>query len=123
MTVTRVARVNKRIRRCPGKCVNDFFLLIGLFHSPHPELNDGGGREGTTIGIYWKYAQRDDYASIWGNEGSARFENNSGHETLSAYVDSSELVLRQIPPYKIQGDMILSNACHWTTEFLSAKIL
>jgi hypothetical protein len=38
-----------------------------------------------------KYAQDDDGAGIRGNEGSARVENNSEHDTMSAYVDSSEL--------------------------------
>jgi hypothetical protein len=44
-----------------------------------------------------KYAQGDDNAGIRGNEGSARVENNSGHDTLSAYVDSSELCATSNP--------------------------
>jgi hypothetical protein len=34
-----------------------------LFDSPPPEIYDGGGREGTTIGIDVKHAQLDDYVS------------------------------------------------------------
>jgi hypothetical protein len=68
-----------------------FCSIDRLFDSQPPELNDGGGREGTAIGIDVKYAQGDDDAGIRGNEGIARFENNSGHDTLSAYVDNSEL--------------------------------
>ena len=68
-----------------------FLPIDRPFDSPPPELNDGGGPEGTAIGIDVTYAQRDDDASIRGNEGSARVENNSVHDTVSAYVDSSEL--------------------------------
>ena len=59
--------------------------------SPPPELNDKGGTEGTPIGIAVTYAQRDDNASIRSNDGSTRVESNSVHDTVSAYVDSSEL--------------------------------
>jgi hypothetical protein len=44
-----------------------------------------------------KYAQSDDDAGIRVNEGSARVENNSGHDTLSAYVVSSELYATSNP--------------------------
>ena len=68
-----------------------FLPIDRPFDSPPPELNDGGGPEGTAIGIDVTYAQWDDDASIRSNEGSARVENNSVHDTVSAYVDSSEL--------------------------------
>jgi hypothetical protein len=44
-----------------------------------------------------KYAEGDDDAGIRGNEVSAMVENNSGQDTLSAYVDSSELCNRSNP--------------------------
>ena len=59
--------------------------------SPPPELNDGGGPEGTAIGIDVTYSQRDDDPCIRRHEGSARVENDSVHDTVSAYVDSSDL--------------------------------
>jgi hypothetical protein len=43
------------------------------------------------------YAQGDDDAGIRGNEGNARVENNSGHDTLSAYVDRFELCATSNP--------------------------
>ena len=54
-----------------------FLPIDRPFDSPPPELNDGGGPEGTAIGIYVTYTQRDDDASIRGSEGSARVENDS----------------------------------------------
>jgi hypothetical protein len=38
-----------------------------------------------------KYARSDDDFGMRGNESSARVEINSGHATVSAYLDSSEL--------------------------------
>jgi hypothetical protein len=91
MTVTRVARGNKRTRRGRRKMSKRFLSIYRPFDSPPPELNDGGGREGTVVGIDGKYAQGDDDYGRRGNDGSARVDNNSGHDTVSAYVDSSEL--------------------------------
>jgi hypothetical protein len=69
--------------------MSERFLPIDRpLHSPPPELIDGGGREGTAIGIDVKYAQGDDDASIRGNEGCERTENISGLDTVSANVDS-----------------------------------
>jgi hypothetical protein len=73
-----------------------FLSIYRPFDSPPPELNDGGGREGTAIGIDRKYAQGDDDSGMRGNEESARVDNNSGHDTVSAYVDSSELCATSI---------------------------
>jgi hypothetical protein len=57
--------------------MSERFLSIDRpFDSPPPELNDGGGREGTEIEIDVKYAQGDDDSGIRGNEGSARVEKN-----------------------------------------------
>jgi hypothetical protein len=91
MTVTRVARGNRITRRGQREMRERFLPIDRPFDLPPPELNGGGGREGTAIGIDVKYAQRDDGASIWGNEGSARVENFSVHDTVSAYLESSEL--------------------------------
>jgi hypothetical protein len=90
MKVTRVARGNKRTRRDRREMSERFLSFDRPLDSPPPELNDGGGREGTAIGIYVKYAKGDDDAGIRGNESSAGVENNSGHDTLSASVNSSE---------------------------------
>ena len=72
MTVTRVARGNKRTRRGRREMRERFLPIDRPFDSPPPELNDGGGPEGTAIGIDVTYAQRNDNASIRSNEGSAR---------------------------------------------------
>jgi hypothetical protein len=78
--------------------MSERFLSIDRpFDSQPLELNDGAGRKETAIGIYVKYAQGDDDAGIWGYEGSARVENNSGHDALSACVDSSELCATSNP--------------------------
>jgi hypothetical protein len=50
-----------------GKMPKRLFPIEMPFHSPPSELNDGGGREGTAIGIDVKYAQRDDCVNIRGN--------------------------------------------------------
>jgi hypothetical protein len=63
-TVTRFARGSKRTRRGRREMSERFLSVDGPFDSPHPELNDGGGREGTAIGIDVKYAQGDDDAGI-----------------------------------------------------------
>ena len=91
MTVTRVARGNKRTRRGRREMRERFLPIDRPFDSPPPELNDGGGPEGTAIGIDVTFAQRDNDASIRSSEGSVRVENNPVHDTVSAYVDSSEL--------------------------------
>jgi hypothetical protein len=39
-----------------GKMLGSLCLIIVPFDSQLPELNDGGGREGTAIGIGVKYA-------------------------------------------------------------------
>jgi hypothetical protein len=59
-----------------------FISIDRSFDSPPPELNDGGGREGTSTGIDVNYAQGDDDSGIRGNEGSARVENNSAHDDV-----------------------------------------
>jgi hypothetical protein len=97
MTVRRVARGNKRTRRGRREMSERFFSIDRPFGSPPPELNDRGGHEEKATGIDVKYAQGDDDAGIWGNEGSSRVENNSGHDTLSAYVDRSELCATSNP--------------------------
>jgi hypothetical protein len=56
MTVTRIARGNKRTRRGRREMVERFLSIDRPFDSPPPELNDGGGREGTAIEIDVKYA-------------------------------------------------------------------
>jgi hypothetical protein len=84
MTVTRVARGNKRTRRGRRKIKKQVLPVDRLFDSPPPELNDGGVCEGTATGVEVKYAQDDDDSGIRGNEGSARVEYNSGHDTMSA---------------------------------------
>jgi hypothetical protein len=88
---TKVASGNKRTRRGRRIMSERFLSSYRSFDSPPLELNDGGGRKVTAIWIDVKYAQGDDDSEIRGNEGSARVENNSGHDTVSAYVDSSEL--------------------------------
>jgi hypothetical protein len=97
MTATSVARGNKRNRRGQREMSARFLSIDSPFDSTPPELNDGEGREETAIGIDVKYAQGDDDTGIRRNEGSARVENNSGHDTLSAYVDSSELCATSNP--------------------------
>jgi hypothetical protein len=97
MAITTVARGNKRTRRGRREKSERFLSIDRHFHSPPTELNDGGGREGTAIEIDAKYAQGDDDAGIRDNDGSARVENNSGHDTLSAYVDSSKLCATSNP--------------------------
>ena len=77
MTVTRVARGNKRTRRGRREMRERFLPIDKPFDSPPPELNDGGGPEGMAIGIDVTYAQRDDDARIRGIEGGARVENDS----------------------------------------------
>ena len=49
MTVTRVARGNKRTRRGRREMRERFIHIDRPFDSPPPELNDGGGPEGTAI--------------------------------------------------------------------------
>jgi hypothetical protein len=97
MTVTRVARGNKRTRRGRGEMSARFLSIDRPFDSPPPELNDGGRCEGTAIGIDVNFAQGDDDSGIRGNEGSARVEKHSGHDTVSAYADSSELCATSNP--------------------------
>jgi hypothetical protein len=97
MTVTRFARGSKRNRRGRREIRERFLSIDRPFYSPPPKLNDGGVREGTAIWIDLKNAQSDDAAGIRVNEGSARVENNSGHDTLSAYVVSSELYATSNP--------------------------
>jgi hypothetical protein len=74
-----------------------FLPIDRPFDLPPPELSDEGGREGTAIGIDVKYAQLSDDASMRGNEGSARVENISEHDTVSVYVESSELCVTPNP--------------------------
>jgi hypothetical protein len=72
ITVTRVADGNKRTRRGRREMSERFFSNDRPFYSPSRELNDGGGREGTEIGIDVKYAEGNDDAGIRGNKGNAR---------------------------------------------------
>jgi hypothetical protein len=90
MTIKRVACGNQRTRRGRREMSERFLSIDRTFDSPPTKLNDGGGREGTAIEIDVKYAKGDDDACKRGNEGRARVENDSGHDILSAYVDSSE---------------------------------
>lgn len=74
-----------------------FLPIDRPFDLPLQEVNDGGGREGTEIGVDAEYARRDDDVSIRGFEGSARVENISVQDAVSAYVDSSELRATPVP--------------------------
>jgi hypothetical protein len=49
MTVMRVASGSKRTRRVRREMSERFLSIDRTFDSPPPELNDGGGREGTAI--------------------------------------------------------------------------
>jgi hypothetical protein len=109
--------------------MSELFLSIDRrFGSPHPELNDGGGREGTAIGIDLKYAKGDDDAGIRVNEGSARVENNSEHDTWNAtrakpdigysLVDNDPLVTRFRFPWRWR-DSVNGSFCDWLPLFPS----
>jgi hypothetical protein len=74
-----------------------FLPIDRPFDLPLQEVNDGGGREGTEIGVDAEYARRDDDVSIRGFEGSARVETISVQDAVSAYVDSSELRATPVP--------------------------
>jgi hypothetical protein len=65
-----------------GKMRERLLPVVRTFDYPPPEVNDGGGREGTAIGIRVKYAQRDHYGSILGNEGSLMVESISVHDAV-----------------------------------------
>jgi hypothetical protein len=97
MTVKRIARGNRRTRRGQREMRERFLPIDRPFDLPPPELSEEGGREGTAIGIDVKYAQLSDDASMRGNEGSARVENISEHDTVSVYVESSELCVTPNP--------------------------
>jgi hypothetical protein len=51
MTVTKVARGNKKTRRGRREMSERFLAIDRPFDSPPPGLNDGGGREITAIGM------------------------------------------------------------------------
>jgi hypothetical protein len=53
--------VIRELDEAKGKILERLLPILRTFDSPQPELNDGGGREGTAIGIDVKYAQLDDY--------------------------------------------------------------
>jgi hypothetical protein len=97
MTVTRAARGNRRTRRGQREMRERFLPIDRPFDRQPPELNNGGGHEETEIGVDAEYARRDAVISISGNESSARVENISVHDAVSAHVNSSELHLTAIP--------------------------
>jgi hypothetical protein len=121
MKVTRVAGGNKRTRRGRREMSERFLSFDRPFDSRSPELNYGGGRKETAILIDVKNAQGDDDAVIRGNEGSGRVENNSGHDTLSAYVNSSELCATSNPSRIDSRRHNYLSAYHWTTELLKKR--
>jgi hypothetical protein len=97
MTANRLACGNRRPRRGQRKICERFIPIDRPLGLPLQDLNDGGGREGTELGIDAEHVRRNDDVSIQGNEGSAMVENISVQDAVSAYVDSSELRIIPLP--------------------------
>jgi hypothetical protein len=72
----------KELDEVEGKLLELLLPIVRPFDSPPPELNDGGGREGTAVGTDVNYTKLDGYVSIRGNEGSVMVENISVHESV-----------------------------------------